>query len=363
MRGMAVRRIGVLTGGGDAPGLNAVIRALVRSAERMGGLETVGIRDGFQGLLEKRYQLLSGAEVRDLTRKGGTILGTTNRTNPFAIVQSDGTTVDRSIRAIANAREEGLDAIVVIGGDGSLKIALELWKLGLPVVGVPKTIDNDLAATDFTFGFWTAIETATEALDRLRDTGESHHRVMLLEVMGRDAGWIALVAGIAGGADLILIPEIPYRVSAIESKIEERAARGQAFSLVVVAEGAHSDGGEPSYQTSDAGDGHPRLGGAAERLAHELKPRIEHEVRWTVLGHLQRGGSPVSYDRVLATRLGVRAAELAAAGKFGRMACLRDGRIHDVPIADAVDRLKRVDPAGNLATTARMMGVGFGDEP
>ncbi|HSM12769.1 MAG TPA: ATP-dependent 6-phosphofructokinase [Thermoanaerobaculia bacterium] len=359
---MSVRRIGVLTGGGDAPGLNAVLRAVVRAAERLGGMETVGIRDGFQGLLEKRYQPLSSSEVRDLTRKGGTILGTTNRTNPFAIVEADGSRVDRSARLIENAREAGLDAVVVIGGDGSLKIALELWKLGLPVVGVPKTIDNDLAATDFTFGFWTAIETATEALDRLRDTGESHHRVMLLEVMGRDAGWIALVAGISGGADVILIPEIPYSIRAVEAKVEERAARGQAFSLVVVAEGARADGGEPSFQVSDAGDGHPRHGGAAERLAAELKPHIEHEIRWTVLGHLQRGGSPVSYDRVLSTRLGCRAAELAAQERFGRMACLREGRIHDVPIADAVDRLKRVDPEGNLVTTARMVGVGFGDE-
>ena len=233
-----VRRIGVLTGGGDAPGLNAVLRAVVRTAERAGGLETVGILDGFEGLLERRYLPLSGADVRDLVRKGGTILGTTNRTNPFAVRGADGAAHDRSREVLDNAREAGFGTVIVIGGDGSLKIALELGARGLPVVGVPKTIDNDLEATDYTFGFWTAIETATDALDRLRDTAESHHRVMVLEVMGRDAGWIALHAGLAGAADVILIPEIPYRIEAVEAKIEERAARGQGFSLVVVAEGA-----------------------------------------------------------------------------------------------------------------------------
>ena len=358
-----VRRIGVLTGGGDAPGLNAVLRAVVRTAERAGGLETVGILDGFEGLLERRYLPLSGADVRDLVRKGGTILGTTNRTNPFAVRGADGAAHDRSREVLDNAREAGFGTVIVIGGDGSLKIALELGARGLPVVGVPKTIDNDLEATDYTFGFWTAIETATDALDRLRDTAESHHRVMVLELMGRDAGWIALHAGLAGAADVILIPEIPYRIEAVEAKIEERAARGQGFSLVVVAEGATSVGGAPSYLTTDAGDGHPRHGGAGERLARELKPRIEHEIRFTVLGHVQRGGSPVPFDRILATRLGRRAAELAAAGRHGRMVCLRNGVVLDVPISDAIDRPKRVDPAGDLVATARAVGIGFGDEP
>ena len=215
----------------------------------------------------------------------------------------------------------------------------------MPVVGVPKTIDNDLAATDYTFGFWTAIEVATDALDRLRDTAESHHRVMILEVMGRDAGWIALHAGLAGGADVILIPEIPYRIEAVEAKIEERAARGQSYSLVVVAEGAVPEGGEPSWRQADAGDGHPRLGGAGERLARELAPHIEHEIRVTVLGHLQRGGSPVPFDRILATRLGRRAAELAAAGRFGTMVCLRDGQVAEVSLDEATAGQKLVDPA------------------
>ena len=359
---MTTRRIGVLTGGGDAPGLNAVLRAVVRTAERGGGLETIGILDGFEGLLEKRYQHLTSADVRDLHRKGGTVLGTSNRTNPFACRLPDGHLVNRSSEVLANAREAGIESLIVIGGDGTLRIALELHLLGLPVVGVPKTIDNDLAATDYSFGFWTAIEAATEALDRLRDTAESHHRVMILEVMGRDAGWIALHAGIAGAADVILIPEIPYLISAVEAQIEERAGRGQAFSLVVVAEGARPIGGEPSWRAPDARGGQARLGGAGERLARDLEPRIEHEIRATVLGHLQRGGSPVSFDRILATRFGCRAAQLAAERRTGEMVCLQRGDVGAVPLGDAIDRTKRVDPDGQLVAAARAMGVGFGDE-
>jgi ATP-dependent phosphofructokinase / diphosphate-dependent phosphofructokinase len=359
----AIRRLGILTGGGDAPGLNAVIRSVVRTAERLADVTSLGILDGFEGLLDRRFLTLDHTVTRGLVRRGGTVLGTTNRCNPFAFAGADGVRRDRSQEVVEHAREAGLDGLVVIGGDGTLRIAGELARLGLPVVGVPKTIDNDLAATDFTFGFWTAIGTATDALDRLRDTAESHHRVMMLEVMGRDAGWIALYAGIAGAADVVLLPEIPYCVDAIESAVERRAARGQAYSLIVVAEGARPQGGEASYATRDAGDGHPRHGGAAERLARELAPRIEHEIRWTVLGHLQRGGSPVPFDRILATRLGTRAAELAIAGEWGRMVCLRGDRITDVAIADAVARQKFVDPAGDLVATARATGIGFGDEP
>jgi 6-phosphofructokinase 1 len=363
---MNPRRIGVLTGGGDAPGLNAVLRAVVRTAERCqqnGGLETVGILDGFEGLLERRFVPFTSATVRDLISKGGTVLGTTNRSNPFAFGDGSASRIDRSAEVVATMRDEGLDALVVIGGDGSLRIARQFSDLGLNIVGVPKTIDNDLAATDYTFGFWTAVETATDALDKLRDTADSHHRVMVLEVMGRDAGWIALHAGISGAADVIVIPEIPYRIEAVEAKIEERAGRGQKFSLVVVAEGARPVGGEVVMQTADAGDGHPRLGGAGIRLARELKGRIDHEVRTTVLGHLQRGGSPVPFDRILATRFGCHAAELAAAGKFGRMVCVVGGRIHDVPLAEAVSAQKLVDPNGELVRTARAVGIGSGDEP
>jgi len=356
------RRLGILTGGGDAPGLNAVLRSVVRTAERQADVESIGIRDGFEGLLDRRFLKLDRAATRGLVRRGGTILGTTNRCNPFAFRDPDGSRRDRSRELIANAREAGFEGLVVIGGDGSLRIALELHDLGLPVVGVPKTIDNDLEATDYSFGFWTAIGTATDALDRLRDTAESHHRVMMLEVMGRDAGWIALFAGVAGAADVILIPEIPYRIEAIEAAVERRAGRGQAYSLIVVAEGARAVGGEASFVTRDAGDGYPRHGGAAERLATELAPRVEHEIRCTVLGHLQRGGSPVPFDRILATRLGCRAAELAISGRWGRMVCLRGDAIADVAIADSVARHKFVDPAGEMVATARATGIGFGDE-
>ncbi len=355
-----IRRLGILTGGGDAPGLNAVIRAAVRTSERL-QVETLGIFDGFEGLLERRFRPFSSAGVRDLLAKGGTVLGTSNRCNPFSFPLPDGSRIDRSVEVLEHAAEAGLDALLVIGGDGSLNIARALADKGLRLVGVPKTIDNDLAATDYTFGFWTAIEVATYALDRLRDTAESHHRVMILEVMGRDAGWIALHAGLAGAADVILIPEVPYRIETIEAKIEERAARGQAYSIVVVAEGAKPVGGSVAVKVADAGDGHPRLGGAGERLAAELSPRIEHEIRVTVLGHLQRGGSPVPFDRILATRFGQHAAELAAAGSFGRMVCLRGDRIADVPLAEAVTIQKLVDPTGPLVATARALGVGFGD--
>jgi len=357
-----LRRLGILTGGGDAPGLNAVIRSVVRTAGRLGDVETLGVLDGFEGLLERRYMKLDHAATRGLVRRGGTVLGTTNRCNPFAFAAADGSRRDRAAEVLANARDAGIGGLVVIGGDGSLRIARELGELGLPVVGVPKTIDNDLEATDFTFGFWTAIGTATDALDKLRDTAESHHRVMMLEVMGRDAGWIALYAGIAGAADVILIPEIPYRIDAVEAAVERRAGRGLAYSLVVVAEGARPEGGEASYTTRDAGDGHPRHGGAAERLARELAPRVAHEIRCTVLGHLQRGGSPVPFDRILATRFGTRAAELALAGQWGTMVCLRGDRVTEVPIAEAVARQKFVDPAGDLVAVARATGIGFGDE-
>jgi phosphofructokinase-like protein len=356
---MSKRRIGVLTGGGDAPGLNAVLRAVVRASERA-GVTTVGVFDGYQGLIENRLIELDRPATRGLIRRGGTILGSSNRSNPFAFRGAGGEVADRSRDLISNALAANLDGLIVIGGDGSLRIARELTRLGLGVVGVPKTIDNDLAATDFTFGFWTAIATATDALDRLRDTAESHHRVMILEVMGRDAGWIALHAGLAGAADVILLPEIAYSIETIERAIEVRVARGQAYSLIVVAEGAAPVGGSPSFVTLDAGDGYPRHGGAGERLASELRPRIEHEVRCTVLGHLQRGGSPVPYDRILATRFGVRAAELALAGRWGTMVCLRGEEIAEVPIEEALAKPKLVEPGSEIVRAAREVGISFG---
>lgn len=358
-------RLGILCGGGDAPGLNAVIRAVVLTAHRVYGAETVGILDGFSGLLRERYRHLYPDDVRDLISQGGTVLGTTNRANPFEVATEDGGTEDRSDEVIANAREAGFEVLVVLGGDGTLMIAHELSRKGLPVVGVPKTIDNDLRATRYTFGFWTAIGTATEALDRLRDTAESHHRVMVLEVMGRHAGWIALHAGMAGAADVILIPEIPYVPERVVEEVRARRSRGQAYSIVVVAEGAYPVDGEKSYREKDPESGAPRLGGAGDRLVEQITRRMERvEARCTVLGHLQRGGSPVPIDRILATNFGERAAHLALTGRTERMVCLTDGgAIDDVDLETAIRQTKLVNPEGPLVRTARSLGISFGDRP
>jgi phosphofructokinase-like protein len=356
------KRIGVLTGGGDAPGLNAVLRAVVRTAgDTAENVEVVGVLDGFSGLLEGRFRHLGNPDVRELIRMGGTILGTTNRDNPFACRSEHGP-VDRSADCLENARKAGLEALIVIGGDGTLRIASELGKLGLGVVGVPKTIDNDLASTDYTFGFWTAIGVATDALDRLRDTAESHHRVMVLEVMGRTAGWIALHAGVAGAADIILIPEIPYDPESVARTVVSCQGRGRASSLIVVAEGAVSRSGEMSVHSVDPTTGVVRLGGAGQRVVRELEALTRCDVRATVLGHLQRGGSPVAFDRILATQFGEAAARLAIAGRCGRMVRLADGRIEDVDLDEAVREIKLVDPASPLVRTARSLGIGFGDE-
>jgi len=356
-------RIGVLTGGGDAPGLNAVLRAVVRAAERRGA-EVIGILDGFKGLRDGCFRHLGTPDVRELIRMGGTVLGTTNRDNPFACPgESPGDPpVDRSSEVVENARRAGLDAVVVIGGDGTLRIAAELGRRGLNVIGVPKTIDNDLASTDYTFGFWTAIDTATEALDRLRDTAESHHRVMLLEVMGRHAGWIALHAGIAGAADVILIPEIPYLPRSVAETVVRCQGRGRASSLVVVAEGALPAGGEMAVVAVDPVTGVKRLGGAAERLGRELEALTRCDVRVMVLGHLQRGGSPVAFDRILATQFGEAALRVALEGRFSRMIRLSSGRIEDVDLDEAVREVKLVDPEDPLVKSARALGIAFGDE-
>ena len=356
-----MKRIGVLTGGGDAPGLNAVLRAVVRTAERAYGAEVIGILDGFKGLLDGRFRHLCGPDVRELIRMGGTVLGTTNRDNPFACPGESGP-IDRSADCLENARTTGLDALIVIGGDGTLRIAADLGRQGLDVIGVPKTIDNDLASTDYTFGFWTAIDTATEALDRLRDTAESHHRVMLLEVMGRHAGWIALHAGIAGAADVILIPEIPYDPRSVAKTVVRCQERGRASSLLVVAEGAMPRGGEMAVVAVDPITGVKRLGGAGERLARELEALTRCDVRVTVLGHLQRGGSPVAYDRILATRFGEAAVHVAMEGRFNRMIRLANGAVEDVDLEEAVRETKLVDPGGPLLKTARSLGIAFGDE-
>ncbi len=358
----AIKRIGVTTGGGDCPGLNAVIRAVVKTALLTYGWEVIGIRDGFDGLIwpEKTFPL-GHDDVRGILDRGGTILGTTNRGDPFAYeVEEDGKTVvhDFSARCIENAKKMGIDAMVVIGGEGTQKIGYKLHQMGLPVVGVPKTIDNDLSATELTFGFMTAIQTATEALDKLQTTAQSHHRVMIMEVMGRDAGWIALESGLAGKADIILIPEMPFTLEAVCDKINERESLGRLFSVIVIAEGAN-------FPAQDA-DGKPipppKPGQVGATLAYSIGRHTDKEIRVTVLGHLQRGGTPIAFDRILGLRFGTSAVNMIARGEFGNMTCLQCDKIESVPIAEAIREYKTVEPSCGLVITARSMGISFGDE-
>jgi 6-phosphofructokinase 1 len=300
--------------------------------------------------------------VRGVLPQGGTILGTSNRGNPFAMPGEDGTVVDRSREVIERLEELRVDAVVTIGGDGSMRIAAQLMDLGVGMVGVPKTIDNDLAATDVTFGYDSALHVATEAIDRLHTTAESHHRVMLVEVMGRNAGWIAIEAGVAGGADVILIPEIPYRLEEVVGALIRRARAGGRFSIVVVSEGAVPVGGEQQYQSAPRGSlgAAPRLGGICNSLAQQIADACGAETRATVLGHLQRGGSPSPFDRVLGTRFGAAAVHLIARDGLGRMVALRGTEIVDVSIRDAIAEPKLVDPSGELVQTARSVGISFG---
>jgi 6-phosphofructokinase 1 len=370
---MTVRRIGVSTGGGDCPGLNAVIRALVKAganiSQQSAGppIEFIGIEDGLMGLLTEPLGImpLDFATVRGLLPKGGTILGTTNRGNPFRFPQTDPVTgetreVDVSDRMIAAAERLGLDGLVMIGGDGTLAIGKQLMERGLPVIGVPKTIDNDLSATDQTFGFDTAVGIAMDALDRLHTTAASHDRVMLLEVMGRHAGWIALHAGIAGGADFIVIPEIPYDVNAILDSLALRQSGGSQFAIGVVAEGAKPKGGDVSVAGPAIAGENPRLSGASFRLEDALQAaNCPLQTRVTVLGHTQRGGTPSAFDRILATRYGAAAARLVHEGGWGRMVCLRTPRIDSVPLDEALAE-HRVDPDGELVRQAERIGINLG---
>jgi phosphofructokinase-like protein len=352
-----MKRIGILTGGGDCPGLNAVIRAAVRTLVRDHGIEAVGIQLGFEGLLTRAVVPLTLESIRGILPKGGTLLRTTNRGNPFEYPAGGGVCEDRSAEVIDNIHGLEIDGIIAIGGDGTLKIAQRLCDLGIPMVAVPKTIDNDLAATDYTFGFHTAVAVATDAVDRLHTTAESHDRVMILEVMGRNAGWIALYSGIAGGADIILIPEMPYHPQKIVSTIGNRQAEGAKFDIIVVAEGATRVGGEEAYVDKAS----KRLGGIAYQVAADIQQHIDLEIRVTVLGHVQRGGSPIAFDRILASRFGKAAGDLAAKQQFGRMVAVRADEIISVPIADAVSRPKYVDPQGQMVQTARSLGISFGD--
>ena len=365
------KKLGVLTGGGDCPGLNAVIRAVTKSACNS-GWEVCGIYDGFAGLLEGRCRQLDAGDVSNILTQGGTILGSSNRADPFEVPYPPPCPppqggrdkyVDRSDQVVLQIKKWKLDCLVTIGGDGTQNIAYRLSKKGVPVVGVPKTIDNDLMATDVTFGFDTAVATATEAIDKLHTTAQSHHRVMIVEVMGRYAGWLALHAGVAGGGDIILIPEIPFTVAAVAEAIHRRRRRGKKFSIVVVAEGAKAKGGKQVVKKIVADSHDPvRLGGIGNWLAEELEGKVPAEIRVTVLGHVLRGGVPTPFDRVLATRFGTEAFHLVQRGEFGKMVALQGSRILAASLAKAISGLKLVSPNDPLVQSARAVGTSFGDE-
>lgn len=358
-----VRRIAVNTGGGDAPGLNAVIRAIVLASLKR-GWEVFGIRNGYRGLLGMKEGLirLDAEAVRGITHVGGTILGANNRGNPFRLATEEGSSEDRSAQLVEKFREHDFDALVAIGGDGSLAIAQELYaRYQLPVVGVPKTIDNDLEATEYTFGFDTAVATATDALDKLHPTAQSHDRVMVVELMGRHAGWIALYAGIAGTADVILLPEIPFDMESVCRKILEREEADRHFSIVVVAEGAVPKGGELVIREEQEPGRSVRLGGIAQQVAEGIRERTGKETRDLVLGHLQRGGQPTATDRLLSLRFGAAAVRLVESGEFGKMVALGASGIRAVCLEEATRRLRCVPLDSDIVQTARDIGICLGD--
>ncbi|MCA1574432.1 MAG: 6-phosphofructokinase [Acidobacteria bacterium] len=357
------KTVGILTGGGDAPGLNAVIRAVVKTATGQFGMRVIGIEDGFEGLLgETRTRPLSQLDVRGLLPRGGTILGTRNRGRFVEHTAGGLATSSKEVyhEAVNNLSRLDIDALVVLGGEGTLTIAAEFDRIGVPVVGVPKTIDNDLACTELTFGFVTALDIATEALDRLHTTAESHDRVMILEVMGRNAGWIALHSGIAGGADVILIPELPFSMDLVADKVRARDLGGSNFSIIVAAEGAVEAGHEQIFQDSGDKEHAPRLGGIAQYCRTQLEGITGKETRCVVLGHLQRGGRPNAFDRMLATTYGAHSVRALAEGKHGTMVALQAGNVVTVPISEAVANVKTVPADGQMVRTARDTGISFG---
>jgi len=359
------KKIAILTGGGDAPGLNAVIRAATLTAANVYGWQVVGLRNGFEGLLNNEPGInLTVERCHDILNEGGTILGAANRGNPFQmpVPQADGSIdyVDVSDDVVKKLHKLGIDAMIMVGGDGSMKIAQELLEKGVKIVGVPKTIDNDLGGTDRTFGFDTALNIAMDALDRLQTTAESHHRVMVLEVMGRHAGWIALHAGVSGGADIILIPEIPFSLDVVADKVRQIRASGRLYSLVVVAEGAAPQGGEQIFYIPGAGKSEGRLGGMGQYVGQMIADQTGAETRVTVLGHIQRGGSPTVLDRWLGTRFGANAVHLIAQEKWGYLVGLQGNDIIATPITEAVAEPKQVDPLGEPVQTAQGIGISFG---
>lgn len=358
------KRIGILTSGGDCPGLNAVIRGAVKSCIEL-GYDCIGFLKGYEGLYNPvQYMQLTGASTKGILNQGGTILGSTNK-GRFAAIKGVNDRVEIAQYLIDGVkdtvRQLDLDGLICVGGDGSLAIAQQFHENGIPVVGVPKTIDNDLSATAFTFGFDSAIECATDALDRLHTTAASHERIMVLEVMGRHAGWIALHSGIAGGGDVILIPEIPWTFEHVCHKILHRESQGKKFTLVVVAEGAHlPDGGMVG---EEAAGQQVKLGGIGKMVTNEIERRLHREARLCVLGHLQRGGKPTTFDRVLATQFGAHAVRLIVEGRFGEMICSRPPEMTSVPIAEAVNQIRQVDASGPAVQAARALGISFGDRP
>lgn len=359
-----MKRVGILTGGGDCPGLNAVIRAVTKSLLHRGGVEVVGIKDGFEGLVEGKLCSLDWDAVSGILTMGGTILGTSNRANPFrypVVRRGKLRFQDKSKTCINRMKKERLDILVCVGGDGTLSIANAFVEMGVQVIGVPKTIDNDLRCTDITFGFDTAVAIATEAIDRLHTTAQSHHRAIVVETMGRNAGWIALYAGVAGGGDIVLIPEIPFEMEKICEALEERRKIGRHFSIIVVGEGARMKGGKQvvrkvvpeSFQKA-------RLGGVSAVLADKIEKLTGQEARAVILGHTQRGGTPTAFDRVLATRFGGEVAEAIREEDYGKMVALQGGEITRVPLADAVSELKLVPPDHDLIRIANSVGTSFG---
>lgn len=362
---MANKRIAILTGGGDCPGLNAVIRAVAKKAMHEYGMEVIGIIDGYEGLINNKHKVLKNKDVSGILTMGGTILGTSNTANPYRYAVKKGCKLefeDRSKQTVKNIKKLGIDCLVCIGGDGTLSSAYSLFRDGIPIVGVPKTIDNDIRGTDITFGFDTAVSIATEGIDRVHTTAQSHHRVMIVEVMGRTAGWIALHAGVAGGGDIILIPEIPYDIDSIVRKIKERNKKGKRFSIVVVAEGAKPKGGDVVIQrivkeSTEA----VRLGGIGFVLGDRIEKLTCIETRAVVMGHLQRGGSPTAFDRVLATALGTKAVDMIKEKAFGYMAGVKNDSLVKVSLKE-VAKGKRLVPLNSpLIKSARSVGTCFGD--
>ena len=361
---MSIKKIGILTAGGDCPGLNAVVRAVSKNALRH-GIEVLGFKNGFDGLVRNEYLTITDDTVSGILTMGGTILGTSNIANPFNYTLppfgSPETLRDLSSVVLHNFKENQLDALITIGGDGTLHMSQQFVDLGMPIVAVPKTIDNDLSATDQTFGFDSALAVATEAIDRLHTTAQSHHRVMIIETMGRYAGWIALRSAIAGGGDIVLIPEIPYNDDVIVNYILDRKSKGKTFSIVVAAEGAKNELGEQTVARTLAGSTDPiRLGGIAYKLSNMIEDRTKIESRACVLGHTQRGGTPTAFDRWLSTLYGAKALDMVLEGKFGYMAAFRSFQITEVKIADAISKLKLVDPHGEEVQAALEVGMSFG---